>query len=640
MADLITRNYSDLRGVDFSNDPGVVSLQRSPDALNMWKDYTSTQGRCVETRPGYKEIINFNEKINGFFIFNKTLAIVHSGTNLYKWNGFSKSSTNIEVIPPIIIDPNTLPVLGNTSENNQLENSNKITTQTDSNQPPISLTVLKYDMNNNKSQMYLFQGDLYINDGLHFLKFDGVDLKNVSDEAYIPTTSIGRKPAGGGTLYEDVNLLTGQRINTFLADGTSKDYYLDSTNIDSVDKITIDDVELETNSYSLNKTKGLITFNTAPTAPKVLGQDNIAIKFTKTIEGYKERIEHCTIAKVFDNRIFFSGNEEFPNAIFHCSVNAPYYISDLDYYQDGIETPIKSLIVGNNALWVLKESNQNKDTIFYHTPYTDSNYGRIYPSSQGNVSIGCCSEGINYDDTIVFLSREGLESLTGSITSLQSVTHKSSLVDNKFINTSNYLNATMERWKGYLIIAIDNEIYLADNRCMFTNNKNSEYEWFYWKLKDNVNMLKEYDGDLFFCTDKGKIFMFDGTNDNGEAIESYWTTPRDVFKYMMYLKTSNKRGAIAKVKNIPNSRIRIDVKTNKKDWRLLKEVSANGFNYNIMDYANFSYSTEDHSYVVFKIKIKKIIDYQLKFSSTAKDKPFGLYSCVLEAFLGSFVKRS
>lgn len=631
MADLITRNYSDLRGVDFSNDPGIVSLQRSPDALNMWKNYTSTQGNCVETRPGYKEMITFEDKINGFFIYSKTLAIVHSGTNLYKWNGFSKNNT----------------IQNNISENNEVENNelednqaeNTDTENTDS-QTQILPELLKNDMNNGKSQMYLFEGALYINDGLHFLKFDGETLKNVSDEAYIPTTSIGRKPAGGGTLYEDVNLLTGQRINTFLADGTSKEYYLDSTEIDSVDKITVDDVEIETNTYSVNKIKGLITFNTAPSAPKVLGQDNVAIKFTKNISGYKERIEHCTIAKVFDNRIFFSGNKDFPNAIFHCSANAPYYISDLDYYQDGIETPIKSLIVGNNALWALKESNQNKDTIFYHTPYTDANYGRIYPNSQGNVSIGCYSEGINYDDTIVFLSREGLESLTSSVTSLQSVTHKSSLVDNKLINTSNYSNATMERWQGYLVIAIDNEIYLADNRKMFANNKNTEYEWFYWRLKDKVNILKEYDGNLYFGTDTGEIFLFEGTNDNGETIESYWTTPRDVFKYMMYLKTSNKRGAIAKVKNIPNSKIRIDVKTNKKDWKLLKEVSANGFDYNLMDYANFSYSTGDHSYIVFKIKIKKIIDYQLKFSSTEKDKPFGIYSCVLEAFLGSFVKRS
>ena len=42
----------------------------------------------------------------------------------------------------------------------------------------------------------------------------------------IPTTTISRTPKGGGTLNEDVNMLSDYRINSFCADGT-KDYQLD-----------------------------------------------------------------------------------------------------------------------------------------------------------------------------------------------------------------------------------------------------------------------------------------------------------------------------------------------------------------------------------------------------------------------------
>lgn len=599
---LITRNYSNFRGVDFLNDPGIVSLQRSPDALNVWKNYRSSQGNCIETRPGYKELVNFGERINGFFAYKRTLAIIHLGTKLYKWTNFPDIPSAEEKV------------------------------------------LIHTDMNDSKSQMYLFKGILYINDGMNFLKYDGNTLLSVSVNAYVPTTSIGRSPSGGGELYEDINLLTGQRINTFLADGTSKEYCLDATNIDSVDKVMINDVELVNTYYVTNfevdLSKGKITFTNAPTAPSTMGKDNVSIKFTKNIDGYKERIEKCTIAKVFDNRIFFSGNPNYPNAIFHCSVGYPEYISDLDYYEDGIETKIKDLVVGNNSLWVLKESNQNRDTIFYHTPTTDTEYGRVYPSSQGNISIGCYSCAINYNDTIVFLSREGLESITSSIDSLQMVTHKSSLVDSKMTNASNFSEAIMGTWQGYLLIAIDNEIFLADNRQLFLNNNIYEYEWYYWKIKDNITVLKEYEEKLYFGTDNGKLYYFDGTNDNGELLESYWTTPRDVFKYIQYLKTTNKRGAIAKIKNIMNGKMKIDVKSNRKDWKLLKEVSLNGFDFNNIDFSNFSFSTDDNSYVSFKIKLKKIIDYQLKFYSDEIDKPFGLYSVTLEAFLGSFVKRS
>ena len=40
-------------------------------------------------------------------------------------------------------------------------------------------------------------------------------------------------------MYQDVNLLTPKRKNSFCADGTSTDYVLDATNIDSVDKVIV-----------------------------------------------------------------------------------------------------------------------------------------------------------------------------------------------------------------------------------------------------------------------------------------------------------------------------------------------------------------------------------------------------------------
>ena len=36
--DLITRNYANFRGVDFTDEE--VALTRSPDSLNMWKNYS------------------------------------------------------------------------------------------------------------------------------------------------------------------------------------------------------------------------------------------------------------------------------------------------------------------------------------------------------------------------------------------------------------------------------------------------------------------------------------------------------------------------------------------------------------------------------------------------------------------------
>lgn len=47
----LKRIYANLKGVDFLQEESLVDLSRSPDALNVWKNYEDTQGACIETRP-------------------------------------------------------------------------------------------------------------------------------------------------------------------------------------------------------------------------------------------------------------------------------------------------------------------------------------------------------------------------------------------------------------------------------------------------------------------------------------------------------------------------------------------------------------------------------------------------------------
>jgi hypothetical protein len=433
-------------------------------------------------------------------------------------------------------------------------------------------------------------------------------------------------------------LLQPKRKNEFIGDGTSTKYYLDSTNITSVNKVTVNGTA--TTAYTVDTTLGCVTFTTAPGKPSVTGQGNVIIEFTKAGNGYLERILHCTIAKIFDNRIFFSGNDDFRNAVFHCSLNDPSYISDLDYYECGSQdNPIKDIVTGNNLVWVLKQSSQNRDTLFYLEPTNDSEYGRIYPVKQGNVSVGCYSKATNYQDTIVFLSESGLEGIIANIELEQSVSHRSSNVDVRMINLSNYKFASMCEYNGYVVIGIDNHVFLGDNRQIYATEKGAEYEWYYWQLANEISILKEYNNHLYFGDKAGNVYIFDGTNDNGEIIESYWTTPMDAFGAFNHLKTMNKRGNVVKVKNTPNGRVKIAVKTNKEEWKLLKEFSISGFTYGNMDYSNFTYATGDNSFVAFKIKEKKFITSQIKIYCDEKDKPFGLINETISAFIGGYVKR-
>ena len=591
----IRRTYSSFRGVDFANDPSLVLLSRSPDALNVWKNYKDTQGSCIETRPGYRELANFMSKINGIYFYNDK-ALIHAGTNLFLWENFPDTPTG---------------------------------------------TILKNNMNDAKSSFVIFNEKLYIVDGANYLVYDGTTLKDVSsDNPYIPTTTISRSPSGGGEPYQDVNVLQPLRKNSFVANGTSTDYYLDTTEIDSITEVKVNDAVVT--NYTVNTTAGKITFTTAPTAPVLSGTDNVEITFSKAVSGYIDRISKCTKMVVFDRRLFFTGNPDYPNAIFHSQLNTPNYVSDLAYYQDGTdESDIKALVVGNNILWVFKEPSQERDTIFYHTATTDS-IGKVYPNFQGNVSTGCYSDAINYKDDIVFLSKTGLEGISSNdIASQQLLSHKSSLVDNKLVNENNFDLSMMAEWNGYLLILANSHIYLGDIRQLYQSVNGYEYEWYYWNIENaQATILKEYKGKLYIGAEDGSIFIVEGTNDNGETIESYWTTPMDNFGYGNKYKTTNKRGGVAKIKTIPNGKVKVAERTNKVLVdKFIKEFASGGFDYSDIDYSNFAYTTSNTSNIVYKIKEKKFVELQLKFYSDELDKPFGIYDAIIEAFEGGYVKR-
>lgn len=564
---LITRNYKDFRGVDFSNKE--VNIVRSPDSLNMWKNYKNNLGKCIETRPDMELLQTFSNTVFGLFFYKVgdiEHMIVHCGTQLLDVvNGETK--------------------------------------------------VLKEEgMNPRRSYSFIYNNIFYIKDGINYLEYDGETIQEVV--GYIPTTSISRKPEGGGATYEDVNLLTSFRKNSFSADGKATRYYLDAKDIDSdYQPIVIANGEQVTDfevDFIGDKVGAFVEFKEAPKEPLTIGQDNVTITFKKTVQGHRDRINKCTLLSVFDNRVFFSGNENYPNAIFHSALNDPRYCSDLDFYNEGLDSSnIKTMVAGNNALWVFKEPSQANTTVFYHVPSIDSEYGKVYPSVHSSISTGCVGTGINFNDDIVFFSDRGMEAINGDITTEQVLAHRSSLVDNKMLNESNYKNMILEEWEGYLLVIIDNKVYLADSRAMFTNENHVEYEWFYWELDKNITCTQVKDGVLFLCAENG---IYTLTKES--EIESYWTTPLDEFNYPQYRKTTNKKGCV--------------IDTTCKEMSVYAQIDNNGFN--LID--TYKDITED--YVVCRIKQKKWKAIQLKFTS---NKPFKLYSSTLEAYIGSYVKR-
>ncbi len=583
LKDLMTRKYGNFRGVDFSNHE--VMLSRSPLALNMWKNYEDNG--CIETRPGMKLLNTFSNKILGLFFLNLSgvqHVLVHSGTKLLKWNNFPNS--------------------------------------------PAETTELWTNMNVVESRSFIYEDVLFIMDGTNYLEYDGNTIKEVVGT--IPMTSYYKNPDGSTSIdletdtdlvYQPVNCLTSLRKNAFIADGVSVNYQLDAENLDSasiylMEALVDGQLKRENTDFTVNRTTGVVTF-TYGTPEK---DTEVVITYSKTGRGYKDRILRCNLTCEFDNRIFFSGNPDYPNGVFHSELNDPRYVRDTAYYECGLDKAlVRAIIPGNRILWIIKEINQNTSSVYYLNPTLDSTYNKIYPSENGSIALGCVSTGINFNDDIVFFSNKGLEGISSSaLYSEQVLQHRSSLVDGKMVYENDYTNVKLAEYNGYLLCLIGSHVYLADSRQKYQDDSNDiEYEWFYWELPFNITFIKEYRQSLYLGNDIGQLFKLEGINDNGEDIESIWTTPKDNFGYPSYTKTTNKRGNVAELKPMNNDYIHVDTIVD----GTLKEKK-------VFD--------DSKGYIAYRIKDKKFKNIQLKFSS---NKPFGLFSCTLQGFVAGYIKR-
>ena len=190
------RYFDNLRGVDFSSDQTEVLDSRFAYLVNMYRDYKSGQGGCVETIPGFRLIRDFGAHINGIHIGNNNI-FVHIGSWLY-WTGI----INEDGVAEIFEDEKTV-VSGTT-------------------------------LSNEKTVSFFYEDFLYILGGGSYFRIEYDEegypnAVNIKDIAYLPTTWTHIDPeaqrdsdpedTGDGKEFEQRNLLNPRYRSTFIADG-------------------------------------------------------------------------------------------------------------------------------------------------------------------------------------------------------------------------------------------------------------------------------------------------------------------------------------------------------------------------------------------------------------------------------------
>lgn len=574
--DVYNRYYGDFKGVDFSSDHTQVIEQRLAYAVNMYKDYQSGQGKALETIAGFRRRIvlpeeaeiygihHFQHKAEGGAI--QTKILIHAGNKLYLWHNYP------DTIGVVMKETVTLPEASETTSGGvhtfniflgenvaeivgvYMPDGEDITLNASYKADTHTLTIQRSDlaaedvlylsyyegaiktedalfagMNTRKSASFIFNNRLYIVDGVNYLLYDGSKVSSVLDNAYIPTTYKNIIPSGenadAGAEYEHRNLLQPKFKHTFFGDGENKVFYMNENELDAIAEVKVYGETLtEGEGYTVNLLEGKIELTEAPAKPadKNLPETHAGVEITAEKAYESEQITGCTLSAIFDERVFLSGNPDYPNNIYYCGRNNitgrtdPSYFPVTNYVADGVGmAAITGMLVVADTLMVLKGDTQQDGSVYFHTAYAtgDDLHPKDYPSTRGLAGIGCLGACINFLDDPVFISRLGVEAVGQlSVRYERAIEHRSSLIDAKLVNME-LKNASLEEWNGYLIALVDGKIFMADSRQRYAHDTGVvQYEWYYLEdigifknqyleYRYATRLYSEFEGvNIHYCT--------------------------------------------------------------------------------------------------------------------------------------------
>lgn len=696
---IYTKKYGSFRGVDFSQSETMVDDSRSPHAVNVISD----TGGFPEKRLGWRTLHMLDGRINGIYHYKGLVThkaeaegeedteelvdcfIIHAGTKIYSWSGTSEDAPT-ELFSGI-----------NDARSTGRCFKERLFILT-------GAELLEYD---GKACVRVFNGEAsYVP-----TTWQGRGTAYYSDEG-----NGGWYNGDMGKAYQDVNIACQKRKNTFRIDqnwrytrylfldgkikaGTRmKMTYIPTGRVIfditapsedgvygwttySVEKNLFDwqyiqnvlppeiGVTLRTGDSESRKIaedlgiehggviRGvMLTANTPGFEEPAEGESNYCIEYVAEVGKSEGAISGCTVMDVFENRIFYSGNPEFPNTDWHSELNEPTYVRDLSYTEIGLDaTPVTGYLHTGNEQAILKDDNDGA-TIYMRYRAEDSEGNVLFPIRQGTSGIGAVARNAvcTVLDDPLYLSRNGVYAIAQQdISSERALNIRSTRINKKLLKNTNLEDAYMCTWRGNLMLFINGDCYVADAaQKTYAGNKTGtfEYEWYYW-TNIPARVALEYNGVLYFGTEDGKLCRFNDDmknsrgeiassaySDDGEPIIAEWATNLSDDGDFMRLKTMKKKGSGVMLKTYNRSGVKVCIKTDRDFEREIREKSAGIFNFEDLDFNDFTFNTSEYTVVPFNAKFKKYKAIQVICRSDKVNQAFGVLGIIRRYVTGNFAK--
>jgi hypothetical protein len=578
-------SIAEFRGIDLSADAADIAPSRSPDAPNM----TRGEPGKVCKRTGYEVTAVYPGRINGVHFYKGT-RLVHAGTSLH-WDSGGQQR-----------------VFGGLA--------------------------------NARSVSRPLGGYLCIADGKALLVFDGENVTRARDAAYVPTLLVSRAPGGGGQVHEPLNLLTGAWSEQFLGNGNDTVYRLSFGGLSAAPveaKIRNSSGgwgELtEGTHFSVNRSAGTVTFASPPSAPLVSGQDNVVITARRERPEETRKVDGCTVMELYGaggspDRLFVSGNPEYPELDFHSQLNNPLYFGETWYSnlgRDGSEVTGYSVL--SDALATHKRSPDGGGTIVVRRGVLQDGEA-VFPAVntlRGEAAVAPHSFR-EPGESPFFLTRRGVftvaaRELTGEKYSRPAAERIAPALQ----GLPGLEDAFAFVHGDFYMLAIGEDIWLLEYQT-----GRAQCDCYRWTGLP-ARVLFEEGGRLCFGTPDGRLCAFftdteDPASyyDDGEPIEAYWETPDLHGKYPHARKTF--RGITARLASAPFTGMEIFTLRGgrwEKVWET--EEQARYLCWRHIDFGKFVFSSDTAPRLLTaRVRERRTHKARFRLRNAQGGEPFGL----------------
>lgn len=465
------------------------------------------------------------------------------------------------------------------------------------------------DIDSGAVSFFGFSGKVYILTGSEYYVWDGLSPVAPVD-GYAPIIATAVPPAGGGTLLERANILTGKRRVKFSPDGEAKVFQLPEAEVSEI--LWVDGTDIK---WTAELEKGTVTFDEIP--PK--GVNTLTVTWRKGTGAKRSLVTGMRFAETYngesDSRVFLYGDGSnvcvYSDLDENGKPSAEYFPEMNEMAVDSSNTPITALIRHYDNLLVFK-TNGAFCAQYAARTLEDGRVTAAFYCTPMNREIGNAAPG-----QVKLLQNDPYTLFGRSVYRWKGITY-GTRTERNCERVSDRAEATLRTFDLAGAVTFDDEqrqefyVCCGDEAVIYNYGNDTWYVYDSFPARGMVSVK----GEIYLGDGEGRILHLNRRyrNDAGEEIDAYWESGSMAFAGERMRKYS--ANVWVAVKPESQGRVTVTAQSNRKSDYAEKVVAYGLASFQNANFAHWAFGTNRQPQVQrVRLKVKKFTFSRLIFSS-------------------------